>query len=183
MYPIKTFCEKTLWLEQGKIKMLGKSEEVANLYMGHQKALAERFKTENSMVLPENDKPRSFLFISNLTVRQEGDTTLNVEFLVKTLEPFYGHLGWSILRRDMLQISFMTTHMQGRGPVSLEGEKKIRIRIENLNLVNDNYFVYIGVFDKQAYKPIAVDFVDFPITTGYEIHNSLNHFDSTFVVE
>lgn len=183
MYPIKTFCEKTIWLDHGKIKILGKSEEVANAYMSQEQAKAERFKTDSSIAHSDANQPGSFLFISNLTARQEDTKSLLIEFVVKSHKRFHGHLGWSILRRDMLQISFITTHMQGREPVLLEGEKRVCIKINNLNIVNDNYFVYVGIFDKQAYKPIAVDFIDFPITTGYEIHNSLSHFDSAFIIE
>lgn len=182
-YQVRMFCEKTMWLHHGHIKMFGKSDDVVNAYTSHSQVKAERFKTDNGIIHSNNEQPGSFLFISNLSAKQEDAHSITIEFIVKSLEPFKGHVGWSILRRDMLQISFMSTHMQGKEPILFEGSKRVCIKVDNINIVNDNYFIYVGVFDKQAYKPIAIESIDFTINTGYEIHNSLSHFNSTFTIE
>jgi len=182
-YQVRMFCEKTIWLHHGKIKMLGKSDEIVNEYTSDSQVKAERFQTDNSIIQPDNKQSVSFLFISNLTARQQNPKNLIIEFTVKSLEPFYGHLGWAIFRRDMLEISFMTTHMQGKESVLLEGETKVRIQIDDLNIINDNYFVYVGIFDKHAYRPIVVESIDCAINTGYEIYKSLSYFNSTFTLE
>ena len=183
MYQIRMFCEKTMWLDHGKIKMFGKSEDVVNTYVSNEQVKAERFKTDNSLIHSDNEQPSSFLFISNLSAKLGNSNDLEIEFFVKSLDPFYGHIGWAILRRDMLQVSFMTTHMQLKEPIFFNGGKKIHINIRDLNIVNGDYLVYVGVFDKQAYKPIAVESIDCSLNTGYEIINSLCHFNSTFTVE
>jgi ABC-type polysaccharide/polyol phosphate transport system ATPase subunit len=182
-YQVSMFCEKTLWLHQGKIKMLGKSDEIVKQYTSDSQVKAETFQSDNNIIQFDNKRSDSFLFISNLTAKQQDPKNLIIEFIVKTLEPFYGHLGWAIFRRDMLQISFITTHMQGKEAVLFEGERKVRIQIDDLNIVNDNYFVYAGIFDKQAYRPLVVESIDCAINTGYEIYKSLSHFNSTFTVE
>ncbi|MDP2754257.1 MAG: ABC transporter ATP-binding protein [Nitrospirota bacterium] len=178
LYQVKTFCSKTMWLNHGQVKMLGESSQVVNAYVTHEQTKAEAYKTELA-----KGSHSSFLFISDLSVNQKGTKNFTIEFTVKSLEPFSGHIGWAILRRDMFQITFMSTHMQGREPILFDGTRKISITIDELNIVNDNYFVYVGVFDKQAYKPIAVESIDCTINTGYEILNSLCHFNSTFTVE
>jgi ABC-type polysaccharide/polyol phosphate transport system ATPase subunit len=178
LYQVKSFCEKTLWLQTGQVKMLDESSAVVNAYAGYEQTKTESYKTE----LAKSLNGSSFLFIKDLSVNHNGPD-LAIEFIVKSLEPFEGHLGWAILRRDMLQISFMSTAMQGKEPILFTGSKKVTINIDSLNLVNDNYFIYVGVFDKQAYKPIAVDAVDCTLNTGYEILNSLCQFNSTFIVE
>ncbi len=178
LYQIKTFCEKTMWLHHGQVKMLGESSNVVNAYVTLEQTKAEAYKTELA-----KGSHSSFLFISDLSVKQKGVKDFVIEFNVKSLESFYGHIGWAILRRDMFQITFMSTHMQGRDPVLFDGTRKISITIDNLNIVNDNYFVYVGIFDKQAYKPIVVESIDCTINTGYEILNSLCHFNSTFNIE
>lgn len=178
LYQIKSFCEKTMWLHHGQIKMLNDSSSVINAYAGYEQTKADTYKAES-----KKEQLESFLFIKDLSIKQESEKDLTVEFIVKSLEPFHGHLGWAILRRDMLQISFMTTHMQKKEPIFFNNEKKIRIDITNLNIVNGDYFIYVGVFDKNAYKPIAVESIDCSINTGYEILNSLCHLDSTFDIE
>jgi len=178
LYQVKSFCEKALWLHHGQIRMIDDSSAVINAYAGYEQTKTETYKTE----LAKSSTGSSFLFINDLSVTHSG-TDLNIKFIVKSLEPFEGHLGWAILRRDMLQISFMSTAMQGKEPMLFSGSKKVTINIDSLNLVNDSYFIYVGVFDKQAYKPIAVDAVDCTLNTGYEILNSLCQFNSTFIVE
>lgn len=178
LYQIKTFCSKTMWLDHGQVKMLGDSSQVVNEYANHERTKADALKTEFKKV-----HAGSFLLIHGLSVNQTANCELNIEFQVESLEPFYGHIGWAILRRDMFQITFMSTHMQGKEPILIDGTRKVSITIEGLNIVNDNYFVYVGVFDKQAYKPIVIESTECTINTGYEILNSLCHFTSTFNIE
>jgi teichoic acid transport system ATP-binding protein len=178
LYQIKTFCEKAIWMKSGKIEMFGESSDIVNAYSGYERIKADRQKEEM-----QQKQSGSFLFITNMTMHQTQGTDFLLECTVTSSEPFYGHVGWAICRRDMFQITFMSTHMQGRDPILFQGAKKIRIVVENLNLVNDTYLVYIGVFDRQAYKPIAVESTSCTITTGYEILNSLCHFNSTFMIE
>jgi ABC-type polysaccharide/polyol phosphate transport system ATPase subunit len=180
MYQIRTFCEKTMWLDHGEIIMFGKSEDVVNTYINEERVKTERFKTNTNLSKTSNQMSGSFLFITDLTAIQESINNLRIEFNVTSLEPFHGHIGWSILRRDMFQISFMSTHMQGKEPTLFNGTRKVCINIENLNIVNDNYFIFVGIFDREAFKPIAIESIDFTINTGHEIHNCLNYFNSTF---
>jgi hypothetical protein len=101
---------------------------------------------------------------------------------VKVSEPFSGHVGWAILRKDMVQVALMTTEMQGKSPVDFQGTIKISAHIQNLNIVNGSYYIYVGVFDKNALRPIAIDSVESYIETDYYTLNSLCYFDSTFTL-
>jgi ABC-type polysaccharide/polyol phosphate transport system ATPase subunit len=182
-YQVRMFCENTLWLEHGNTKMLGKSDDVVNAYINYGQEKAIKFREEVALLQSENIPKDSFLHIGNLSVKQENPDNMVIEFAVSSAQPYTGHLGWAILRRDMLQISFMTTHMQGKEPILFDGLQKIRITIDRLNIVNDTYFVYVGILDKQAYKPIAVESIECTLHTGLQSHNSLCHFDSTFRME
>ncbi len=183
LYPIKIYCEKALWLDHGKIKMLGKADDVANAYADYERERSEKFRTDSSQSRVENGQLNSFIFVEQLRARQDGNTSLIIEFVVKASEAFTGHIGWSIVRRDMLQISFTTTHMQGKEPVLFNRPRKVRIRIDNINIVNDTYFIYVAIFDSEALKPLAVDSVEYSLTTGYKIHNALCHFKETISLE
>jgi ABC-type polysaccharide/polyol phosphate transport system ATPase subunit len=183
MYQIKTFCENAIWLDHGKARMIDESTKVVNAYVNYEQVKAETHKQENISLSDNIVQKSSFLFIKNLSATQEGSKKLHVEFIVKTLEPFHGHTGWAILRNDKLQISFMTTKMLDLEPVLFDGTKRVSIQIDDLNIVNGSYFIYVGIFDKQAYKPIAVELIDCTLYTGHEILNSLCHFKSTFNIE
>jgi ABC-type polysaccharide/polyol phosphate transport system ATPase subunit len=182
VYQVKSFCENTIWLDHGKIRMMGKTADIANAYVGFEQMQATANKNESDLLLSQNHFRSSFLFIQNLSAKQKGTNNLTIEFVVKSLEPFKGHVGWAILRKDRLKISFTTTQMKYEPPILFASLKKIRIEIKNLNLVNEKYIIYVGVFDKQAFKPIVTDEIEFTVTTGHEILSYLCHFDSTFIV-
>jgi len=77
----------------------------------------------------------------------------------------------------------MTTHMQGKEPVVFSGNKNLRITINDLNIISGDYIIYAGIFDKEAYRPIAVEAIECRLNTGHEVLNSVCHFNSTFIVE
>lgn len=183
LYQIKTFCEKTLWLNKGNVSMLGDSGAVVNSYAAFEQMKSDTYKTEEQMLRKGHGEQSSFLSIRDFTVRQEDARSLVISFKVNTSETFYGHIGWAILREDQFQVSFMTTHMQNREPFLFEGQHRGTINIRDLNIVNGTYFIYIGVFDREAFKPILVESTDFRIDTGIDILNSLCFFDSTFLIE
>ncbi len=99
--------------------MFGDSTQVVNAYAGHERSKADAYKAEL-----RKGPAGSFLFIADLSVNQTGKREFMIEFIVKSLEPFYGHIGWAILRRDMFQITFMSTHMQGREPILFDSKER-----------------------------------------------------------
>jgi len=183
LYQVKTFCEKAIWLHHGKIRMMGPSTDVVNAYSGYEQMKARTTRTGNEPTDYDGNLKSSFLFIKNLSLRQESRDSLTIEFAVESLEEFQGHIGWAILRPDKVQISFMTTHMQGKEPVVFSGNKNLRITINDLNIISGDYIIYAGIFDKEAYRPIAVEAIECRLNTGHEVLNSVCHFNSTFIVE
>lgn len=183
LYQIKTFCEKALWLNKGNIAMLAESGEVVNSYAAFEQMKSDVYMTEERMLRQGHGEQGTFISVRDLLIQQKDPHSLVITYTVKSLEPFYGHLGWAILRKDQFQVSFMTTHMQNKGPFLFNALHHGTIHIENLNIVDGTYFVYVGVFDRDAYKPIAVESSDFKISAGIDILNSLCYFDSTFLIE
>lgn len=163
--------------------MLGDSGDVVNSYAAFEQMKSDTYKTEEQMLRKGHGEQSSFISIRDFNVRQEDARSLVISFNVKTSEPFYGHIGWAILREDQFQVSFMTTHMQDRAPFLFDGQHRGTINIRDLNIVNGTYFIYIGVFDREAFKPILVESTDFRIDTGIDILNSLCFFDSNFLLE
>lgn len=184
LYQVKIFCGKTLWLDHGRVRMLGDSADVVHAYVGYEqmKEAESRMARDEAPAMLEGKAKSSFLFISGMTLTQDRPGALSITFSVDSHERFEGHIGWAILRKDKLKVSFMTTHMKYEPPVVFEGKKQIRIEVRNLNLVNGQYLVYAGVFDREAIKPIAADEMECTLITGHEILSYICHFDSTFIV-
>jgi len=169
IYQIKAFCDKTMWLDHGKIRMLGNTSDVVSAYVDYEQTKAEIHETEI-----KKEPQSSFLFIKDFSIKQDQENNLDIEFKVTSLEPFEGHVGWAILRNDRLQISFMTTKMQGEKYFLFDQkEKSFKIRIENLNIVSGNYIVYVGVFNKEAYRPLVIESQKIFIHTNVDILNSI----------
>jgi ABC-type polysaccharide/polyol phosphate transport system ATPase subunit len=183
LYQVKTFCEKAIWLHHGRIKMMGDSAGVVNAYSGYEQMKAGATRTEDEPTVYDGVLKSSFLFIKDLSVRQNGRKDLTIECAVESLEEFHGHVGWAILRPDRVQVSCMTTHMQGKEPVSFRNTRNLRIEISDLNIVNGDYIVYVGIFDREAYRPIAVENTGCTLNTGIEVYNSVCYLHSAFIVE
>ncbi|KJR40489.1 teichoic acid ABC transporter ATP-binding protein [Candidatus Magnetoovum chiemensis] len=181
MYPIKSFCDETIWIDKGRIKMRGSSKDVADAYLGYEQMKAQIHKTQE--ISFERKKDGNFLFISEFTIKQTEAHEIELSFKALSIEPFLGHVGWAILRMDKLQVSFMTTKMQNLNPFLFHNDKTIHIHITDINLVEDTYQIYVGILDKDAIRPIAAEVTEFTIKTGCEIHNSLCHFNTTFDVK
>ncbi len=185
MYQIKTFCDTTIWLQQGQIKRMGTTDEVINEYVNSQIGKSSKYKeqavyasnTENEIINNGN-----LLYVNELQAYQPSKRDITITFKVYCNSPFYAHFGWAILRHDHLQISFDTTKMKNMEPVLLSRTNNVTIEVKNLNIVNGSYLLYIGVFDKEAYKPIIVESILFEIKTDTEILNSLCYFESKFTI-
>ncbi|MBF0564677.1 MAG: hypothetical protein HQK89_05485 [Nitrospirae bacterium] len=98
------------------------------------------------------------------------DGHVSARFTVSSTEPYFGHVGWAILRKDRLLVSFMTTAILNRKPIRFDDkEKTIRVDIRNIRLVKGNYILYVGVFDKEAYRPLALESAEITINTGIDL--------------
>lgn len=182
MYQINTFCDSALWLHHGRIKMSGDSADVVKAYTGYEQMKAEVHMKNGEERLIGEVNSSSFLFIRDFTAEQDERKDLLIRFTVQTTQPFEGHLGWAILRKDRLQVSCMTTAMLGLKPVSFRDSRKVSISIGDINLVDDLYFLYVGVFDKEAFKPLAVEVMECPIRSGIDVFKSVCRLKSDFRV-
>lgn len=181
LYQVKSFCDMAIWLQNGQVQMQGEASQVVNAYMSYEQRKIEQYKTSSELF----HKPQegSILFIKNLTAKQPDPYTVEIKFILEALEPHYGHIGWAIFRKDKLKISFMTTKAQGLGAFYFNGSKDITINIRDLNIVNDTYMLYVGILDKEAFKPLAIECIEFTINTGLDVFTSVCHLNSVFVVK
>jgi ABC-type polysaccharide/polyol phosphate transport system ATPase subunit len=182
-YQIKTFCDNTLWLHHGEVKMHGNASDVINSYNSYELMKIGNRRTDDIKIPDANGSKSSFLFINDLSVVQNRKTGMIIHFKVRSLEPFEGHLGWAILRKDKLEIAFATTKMQGKESILFgDASRDISIAVENLNINSGCYLVFVGIFDKNAYSPIAIEAIECNLDTGYDILNSVCFFNSIFTI-
>jgi ABC-type polysaccharide/polyol phosphate transport system ATPase subunit len=181
-YQIKTFCDNTLWLHHGEIRMYGTTSDVVDSYTSYGLMKIGNSRTDESTISETNGIKSSFVFINDLSVTQNMNTNMSIQFKVRSLEPFEGHLGWAILRKDKLEVAFATTKMQGKESILFDDTRDVSITVENLNINSGVYMVFVGIFDRNAYSPIAVEAIECNLNTGYELLNSVCFFRSIFTI-
>ncbi|MBF0344169.1 MAG: ABC transporter ATP-binding protein [Nitrospirae bacterium] len=182
MYQIKIFCDTTIWLHHGRVMMMGPTQDVVNAYVdfGLTRVGATKPETPDSIYAKKESK---FLVIYDLKVNQLDERSLCIEFAVESKEPYYGHVGWGILRKDRLQISFALTSDHKQGPYLFTDQKRhVKITIKELNLVEANYILCVGILDREAYIPLIIESHEVHLKTNIHVVNSLCRIDSSFDV-
>ncbi|MBF0536999.1 MAG: ABC transporter ATP-binding protein [Nitrospirae bacterium] len=182
MYQIKIFCTRTIWLHHGKMMMIGQTQDVVNAYVDFEMTRIGSTKPDT----PESiytKKESNFLFIRDLRFNQLNERELDIEFTVESNIPYHGHVGWAILRKDRLQISFSLSSQHNQGPYLFNEQKRlVKITIGDLNLVEANYILCVGILDREAYIPLVIETQEVPLKTNIHVVNSLCLINSSFNV-
>ncbi len=182
MYQIKIFCAKTIWLHHGKMMMFGQTQDVVNAYVDFEMTRIGSTKPDTPDSI-YTKKESSFLFIRDLHFNQPNERELHIEFAVESKLPYHGHVGWAILRKDRLQISFSLSSQHNQGPFLFDEHKRhIKITVRDLNLVEAGYIFCVGILDREAYIPLIIETHEVYLKTNIHVVNSLCHIDSSFDV-
>ncbi len=162
MQAVEQFCDRALLLENGKIKKIGNSTEVGELY-------ETMFLREEAKKITETQTEGIDLIeVKSLNILQNGRPTDEVdafeEFeieiqIVSKIELEKANIGFNIKNHDK-NLLIMTDTVANIGTVPLnKGRKKtVRFKINN-SLTNGLYTVNIGVADcKESEKAARVVF-------------------------
>ncbi len=162
LYQVRELCQQAVWLEQGKIKMLGDAQWVVDAYQD-----AVRARQQLQTVVASSDKTTVTTdFPSLLEVRLRGaQETAGVlpifntwqRFVVEVSADSAGcalndiHIGIVIRRNDEIQCYGIST-LHDRVPlqVQVDGCIKARLVIEKLPLLSGEYCLEVWLIDSSG---------------------------------
>ena len=163
LYQVRELCEQALWLEQGKIKLLGESQAVVDAY---QDAVRARQAPPISTPKPSRELPSlaSFPSLQAVSLRgaqeQTGLLPLFItwqRFVVEVKAESAGcclediHIGLVIRRNDEIQCyGISTLHDQVPLQAQADGRIQARFVIEKLPLLSGEYCLEVWLIDSSG---------------------------------
>lgn len=162
LYQVRELCEQALWLEQGKIKLLGESQAVVDAYQD-----AVRARQAPPMSTPKTSIEPSLASFPSLQVvslrgaqEQAGFLPMFItwqRFVVEVRAASAGwrlediHIGLVIRRNDEIQCyGISTLHDQVPLQAQADGSIQARFVIEKLPLLSGEYCLEVWLIDSSG---------------------------------
>jgi len=159
MYYVSAFCQRALWLRQGRAEALGPVAEVVREYENF--LMAKTAKAAESEPFPAAPSRLPARIVSahmiqansesgpDLLYTQGDPWELEVEW--ETTDPGLAfHLGVGINRSDGIEVCSFSSHGDGIPPVSGETFYSARLAIPSLPLVKGEFTLYIFLLDEEG---------------------------------
>jgi len=157
MYYVSAFCQRALWLRNGRAEALGPVNDVVREYENF--LVAKSAKAAESEPVPATPAPSrlparivSARLIepgSDLLYAQGDPWELEVEW--ETADPRLAfHLGVGINRSDGVEVCSFSSHLDRVPPVSGETFYTARLAIPSLPLVKGEFTLYIFLLDEEG---------------------------------
>jgi ABC-type polysaccharide/polyol phosphate transport system ATPase subunit len=153
LYYISAFCERALWLRQGRVAALGPTAEVVRDYEHYLVAKAAPASEEEPDRGPDaTAQPAAILTVDleGRTLRRPGEPLeLRIEWRSDDAErPF--HLGVGINRMDEVEVLSFATHLDGEAPIRGACKHAVRLRVPSLPLRKGEFKIYVFLLDEHG---------------------------------
>jgi ABC-type polysaccharide/polyol phosphate transport system ATPase subunit len=157
MYYVSAFCQRALWLRQGRVEALGPVAAVVRDYENYLVAKSARAEETASPaaeaapnVLPARIVSARLVDPGRDLLYGYGDPwELEVEW--ESQDPALAfHLGVGINRVDEVEVCSFATHLDGLPPLTGERAYSARLHIPRLPLVKGEFTLYIFLMDEEG---------------------------------
>jgi lipopolysaccharide transport system ATP-binding protein len=148
MYYVSSFCQRALWLRNGRAEALGPAAEVIREY--------ENFLVvKSAAALPQEEAeeraprgPARIVSVRLESPRYENGEPWEAEVEWETEDPGLAfHVGVGINRSDEIEVCSFATHVDGLPPLTGERRYSVRLRIPRLPLVKGEFTLYVFLLD------------------------------------
>jgi lipopolysaccharide transport system ATP-binding protein len=151
MYYVSSFCQRALWLRNGRAEALGPAEDVIREYESFLVAKGATAPQENPAE-PAGSAPRGPARIAAARLetgtRYENGQPWDLEIEWETEDPRLAfHVGVGINRSDEIEVCSFATHADGLPPLTGERRYSVRLRIPRLPLVKGEFTLYVFLLD------------------------------------
>ena len=157
MYYVSVFCQRALWLRNGRVEALGPVLDVVREYEDFLVAKSATAAAASSEAPPEPLRigPARLTEVRFPSAPADpvydSDSPWEVEIAWETENPRIPfHLGVGINRIDDVEVFSFATHMDGLGPFHGETRYAARLRLPRLPLVKGEFTLYVFLLDEEG---------------------------------
>jgi ABC-type polysaccharide/polyol phosphate transport system ATPase subunit len=171
---IKRFCDRAIWLNEGKIQLDGNVDYVTDQYLDYLKMLDNKVAEEKSHhIQVVNQEKEENIINGNIDIAalykvrilnskeeeidriQHGEEIIvEVEYIVNDISVENPVLGIAILRIDNLYICGVNTLLDKQKIPWKKGRNKYRLKYKEFTLVGGSYYFDVAIYDQTATVPI-----------------------------
>ena len=155
MYYVSSFCQRALWLRNGRAEALGPVNDVVRAYENFLVAKSEQAAETGPAPAAAAHLPARIVSARlaegrpNLLYTQGDPWELEVEW--ETSNPRLAfHLGVGVNRSDGVEVCSFASHLDGLPPMSGERSYTARLAIPSLPLVKGEFTLYIFLLDEEG---------------------------------
>ena len=163
LYRIQELCDRTMWLDRGKIMALGDNGPVIKAYDDFVREKDSRFKSSEIPAESAADasEPKN-VWIDRIVITgkrgeeqqyfRAGDD-VRVNITLRTRESAFtckGHMALAIYRNDELHLFNTTSKLEGLSSITFRDNKEISITFRSLPLLFGQYHFVVMIGDERA---------------------------------
>lgn len=154
LYTVANFCDRVMWLKEGRAQSIGETKEVISMYEDYLREKERIESSEKSVVSTAVEKKmaqvKDVRLMANgkpveLLVQHLSDLEVIVDFEI--LEDTDVQVGFAVDRNDGLCCYADSMHKQGLKPFHGPGRERITIFFKNLPLLRGAYKFVIFLLD------------------------------------
>ena len=158
LYQVNLLCQKAIWIHNGRIRMMGKAEEVTRQYEDftlEQNKRREEHTAEQP--LPRESGEPECRILKVWVENGHGNTIdevrpfqpITIKMRIKALKDLDAHFGFAILRNDDLLCFCALTSLDSLKTHTLRAGEIIEVhnRINNFSLLDGTYRIIGGILD------------------------------------
>lgn len=161
---VKRFCNKAIWLKDGKIEMMGESSEIADMYEDYMK-FGEVVLNKNTMENISEEEEKQFKLpenrdiiasITNVEINKQNYSTFDEVYVDVTYEIYDEKIdgflvGVAIYSPDRKDYIFgPNTYLDKFSIPNTLGRHKVRYTINGLTLLSGSYVIDAGIFNNEG---------------------------------
>jgi lipopolysaccharide transport system ATP-binding protein len=155
MYYVTSFCQRALWLKDGKIAAMGPVEDVVRQYEN----FLMRKQPQDPVEVAERPVGPARILEAKLVDAPKGSEPalyrhlepLSLEVTWETSEPRRAfHIGVGIDRTDSVQVAAFSTFHDGLEPFRGRQRYSVRLDLPELPMLKGEYSLYVFLVDEEA---------------------------------
>ena len=176
---IEDICDKSYWIDEGKIREEGLPRTVHRKYLEYMSNFS--MSNDKKPAAKNSSQTTATQAINPLTVKENNDTNTEKQIIIKNcllldkngnakndfitgeeadfifeyevLDPNCGEasIELAIYRTDNLECYETNTFREGYSLMKLEGKGKIRYHFNKLNLITGGYYIEVGIRKKDGF--------------------------------
>ena len=155
-YQIEQFCDRVLWLDHGRVRMLGDPCEIMSLYEAEQLAHSESDCTSSDSRAQTQVRIAEFA-LETLQPMSEGDD-LVVRWVTDTASDVRYHVSLSLKLDSGRGLAVIGSHLRGDSP--LQGPQRGRVVFPQVPLLGGIYHLHLRIWDDEALMEIDERLID-----------------------